>query len=124
MSERTFFPAILLGLITILLIILSTSVIISIVLSFTSLTESSVSWLITSIAFIALFLGGAMAGIKAKRKGWLIGGSTAIIFSIITFLIQYLGYDTTFTPTQYVIHACYILAAVVGGVISVNMFHK
>lgn len=121
MVYRGFFPAVLIGLTTVLAIALSCSLVISIVLSFTSLTEHSVSWLITTIAFIAMFFGGAMSGAKAKEKGWIAGAFTALLFSLLTFLIQFLGYDSGFTAEQYMYHGGYVLVAALGGIIGVNL---
>jgi putative membrane protein (TIGR04086 family) len=121
LTYRGFFPAILFGLSTILVIALSFSLVVSIVLSFTSLTEHSVQWLITGVAFVTMFLGGTISGAKAKEKGWIAGACTALLFSLLTFFIQYLGYNNTFTSEQYMYHAGYILAAAIGGIIGVNL---
>ncbi|NEU31555.1 TIGR04086 family membrane protein [bacterium LRH843] len=121
MTDRSFFPAILFGLTTVLVIVFSSSLLLSLVLTFTSYTESSVNWAIISFAFIAMFLGGAMSGAKAKKKGWIVGGCTALFFSVLTFLIQYLGYESIFTSEQYMYHGGYLLAAMLGGVIGVNL---
>ncbi|MFC0473640.1 TIGR04086 family membrane protein [Halalkalibacter kiskunsagensis] len=121
MTYRGFFPAVLFGLTTILVIALTFSLIVSIVLSFTSFTEHSVKWLITIVAFVTMFFGGTIAGAKAKEKGWIAGATTALLFSVLTFLVQYLGYDSGFTSEQYMFHAGYIFAAAIGGIIGVNL---
>ncbi|GAE25931.1 hypothetical protein JCM9140_1954 [Halalkalibacter wakoensis JCM 9140] len=121
MAYRGFFPAVLFGLTTILVIALSFSLVVSMILSFTSLTEHSVKWVITAVAFVSMFLGGIISGAKAKEKGWIAGACTAILFSLLTFFIQYLGYNTTFTNEQYLYHAGYLLAAAIGGIIGVNV---
>ncbi|TWI56264.1 TIGR04086 family membrane protein [Halalkalibacter nanhaiisediminis] len=121
MTYRGFFPAVLVGLTTVLVIVLSFSFVISLVLSFTSFTEQSVSWLILTAAFIAMFLGGVMSGAKAKERGLMAGASTALLFSLITFLIQFLGYDSSFTSEQYMYHGGYLLVAALGGIIGVNL---
>jgi putative membrane protein (TIGR04086 family) len=121
LTYRGFFPAVLFGLTTILVIALSFSLVVSLVLSLTSLTEHSVKWLITGVAFVTMFLGGAISGAKAKEKGWIAGASTALLFSLLTFFIQYLGYDNGFTSEQYLYHGGYILVAAIGGIIGVNL---
>ncbi|MDT8861547.1 TIGR04086 family membrane protein [Alkalihalobacillus sp. MEB130] len=121
MAFRGFFPAVLFGLTTILVLALSFSLVVSIVLSFTSLTEHSVKWVITGVAFVTMFLGGTISGAKAKEKGWMAGATTALLFSVLTFLIQYLGYNTGFSNEQYMYHGGYILAAALGGIIGVNL---
>ena len=121
MTYRGFFPAVLFGLTTILVIALSFSLVVSLVLSFTSFTEHSVKWLITIVAFMTMFLGGTISGAKAKERGWIAGAVTALLFSLLTFLIQYLGYDNSFTSEQYLYHGGYILVAAIGGIIGVNL---
>ncbi|GAE30413.1 TIGR04086 family membrane protein [Halalkalibacter hemicellulosilyticus] len=121
MSNRGFFPAILFGFMTILVLILTTSLIISLILSFSSLTEQSVHWFIIAIAFLAMFIGGLMAGGRAKEKGLLVGAITALMFSLLTFLIQFLGYDVHFSNEQYLFHGLYILTGAIGGIVGVNL---
>ncbi|MCM3762670.1 TIGR04086 family membrane protein [Alkalihalobacillus oceani] len=121
MANRGFMPAVLFGLSTVLIIALSFSLVISLFLSFTSFTERSVEWLITSVAFLAMFLGGAISGAKSHRRGWLAGAATAFVFSLLTFLVQYLGYDSSFTKEQYLYHGGYLLVAAFGGMIGVNL---
>ncbi len=74
-----------------------------------------------TIAFIAMFFGGAMSGAKAKERGWIAGATTALLFTLLTFLIQYLGYDNGFTAEQYIHHGGYVLIAALGGIIGVNL---
>ncbi len=121
MTNRNLFPAMLYGLITILIIALSFSLVISLLLAVTSLTEDSFSWFILILSFLALFIGGFISGGKSKQKGWLTGLGTGLLFSLITFLIQYLGYDSSFTIDQYLYHGGYILSATIGGIIGVNL---
>lgn|SRR5690606_13146733 len=109
------------GLITVLVIAVSFSLIISSLLTFTSLTEASFSWFILILSFTALFIGGAVSGKKAKEKGWLSGLGTGLLFTLITFLIQYLGYDKGFTLDQYMYHGGYILSSCLGGMLGVNL---
>jgi putative membrane protein (TIGR04086 family) len=121
MTYRGFLPAVFFGLTTILLIALSFSFIVSLILSFTAFTEQSFHWIILITAFISMFVGGLVSGVKAKEKGWIAGALTALLFSIVTFLIQFLGYNTSFTAEQYMFHGGYLLAAACGGIIGVNL---
>ncbi|MCK0471125.1 TIGR04086 family membrane protein [Halalkalibacter sp. APA_J-10(15)] len=121
MNNRGFFPAILFGFMTILVLILTTSLVISLILSFSSLTEQSVHWFIITIAFLAMFTGGLIAGGRAKEKGLLVGAITALMFSLLTFLIQFLGFDVSFSNEQYLFHGLYILTGAIGGIVGVNL---
>lgn len=62
-----------------------------------------------------------MSGGKRKEKGWLIGGVTGLIYSLIVFLFQFLGYDRLFDMEQFVYHTCYTLIAMMGGILGVNI---
>ncbi|OIU70700.1 hypothetical protein BHE18_19470 [Rossellomorea aquimaris] len=113
--------AVLYGTLTIFLIAVVASVVFSLMLRFTELTEGSISLFVTIMSFLALFIGGFMSGGKGKIKGWMLGGSTGLIYTIIVFLFQYLGYDSLFSMEQMVYHGCYILTAMMGGILGVNL---
>lgn len=113
--------ALLYGWIVVFGIILITSIILAFVLRFSSLNEPTLSWITLTLGLITLFIGGLVAGIKGKAKGWIIGATIGIGFTLFIFLVQYLGYQQSFTMQQSLHHLGYILAAVIGGVIGVNV---
>ncbi|WP_100406577.1 TIGR04086 family membrane protein [Bacillus solitudinis] len=121
MAYRGFLPAVFFGVATILVVALSFSFVVSIVLKFTSFTEQSFYWVILVTAFLAMFIGGLVSGAKAREKGWMAGAVTALLFSVLTFLIQYLGYNNGFSIEQYMFHGGYLFAAACGGIIGVNI---
>jgi len=49
------------------------------------------------------------------------GALTGIGYTLIIFLFQYLGHDSLFSLEQMVYHACYIVTAMMGGILGVNM---
>jgi putative membrane protein (TIGR04086 family) len=73
------------------------------------------------IGLISLFIGGLVAGIKGKEKGWITGILTGVGFTLFTFLVQYLGFQQGFSIEQSIHHVAYVLAALFGGVIGVNI---
>jgi putative membrane protein (TIGR04086 family) len=109
------------GLIFIFLFAIVSSLIFSLILKFTSVKETQLQYIITAFSFIALFGGGFLSGGKRKEKGWLIGAVTGIIFSLIVLLSQFLGYDRLFNAEQVIYHICYILIAMMGGILGVNV---
>ena len=119
-SSKNFGSALLYGVISIFIIAVFTSLILSLILQFSSLTEMSIGTFVTAISFVSLFIGGFLAGRKRKEKGWLIGLLTGLLFSIIIYLFQYLGLDAHFTPEQFIYHGCFILTAMMGGILGVN----
>ncbi|SMQ83168.1 putative membrane protein, TIGR04086 family [Bacillus sp. OV166] len=121
MEPKSFRVSILYGLIFILVFAVICSIIFAFILKFTSAREVSLQYVITALSFIGLFGGGFLSGGKRKEKGWLIGGLTGLIYSIVVFLFQYLGYDRLFNAEQVIYHTCYTLIAMMGGILGVNI---
>ncbi|WP_010651023.1 TIGR04086 family membrane protein [Oceanobacillus massiliensis] len=119
--QKNQFIALLYGWIVVFGIILISSFILALIWNFTALKESGLQWATLVIGLLALFSGGITAGIKGKAKGWMIGGATGIGFSLIIFLIQYLGYQQGFSLEQGLYHLSYLAAALLGGIIGVNL---
>ena len=113
--------AVLYGTLAIFSLVIISSLIFAFLLRFTSLQESSIQFIITAISFASIFAGGFISGGKGKQKGWLLGGLTGLIYSAIIFLFQFLGLDSLFSFEQIVYHICYILIAMMGGILGVNM---
>ncbi|MBP2256616.1 TIGR04086 family membrane protein [Virgibacillus alimentarius] len=113
--------ALLYGWIVVLGLIFASSIVLALLLRFTSFSEPMLSWVTLVIGLICLFIGGIVAGVKGKAKGWIIGGITGFGFTLFTFLVQYLGYQQIFSFEQALHHVGYIAAALFGGVIGVNV---
>lgn len=56
------------GLIAVLLMILLCSLVLSLILRFTGLTEASLKWVTIGLSFLSLFIGGMISGKKDKVK--------------------------------------------------------
>jgi putative membrane protein (TIGR04086 family) len=121
MESRNLSKAVLYGVIAIFLLAIVSSFIFSLLLKFTSVQESSLQYVMTSISFLSIFIGGFITGGNGKQRGWLIGGTTGLAYSVIIFLFQYLGYDSLFSLEQIIYHTCYILTAMMGGILGVNL---
>ncbi|MGV3465607.1 MAG: TIGR04086 family membrane protein [Heyndrickxia sp.] len=120
-ETKKFGTSVLYGVLVIFILITVSSLIFSFILRFTNIQEHSIRLFVTIISFIALFIGGFVCGSKGKEKGWLLGSLTGILYTFIIFLSQYLGYGNVFSFEQTVYHICYILTAMMGGVLGVNM---
>ncbi|MEH7332744.1 TIGR04086 family membrane protein [Neobacillus drentensis] len=120
-ESKSFGTSILYGLIFILAFAAVCSLIFAFILRFTSTREGSLQYVVTALSFIGLFGGGFLSGGKRKEKGWLIGGTTGLIYSFIVFLFQYLGFDHLFNAEQVIYHTCYTLIAMMGGILGVNI---
>lgn len=115
------FIALLYGWVVIIGLILLTSFILGILLRFTSMDETTLSWATLITGLIALFIGGIVAGVKGQKKGWIIGSITGLGFTLFIFLVQYLGFQQTFSMQQSLHHVGFIAAALLGGILGVNM---
>ncbi|WP_186576516.1 TIGR04086 family membrane protein [Aquibacillus kalidii] len=109
------------GWVAIFVIMFFASLILSLLLRFTSLGSSTLNWTTLVVSLIALFSGGLISGLKGKEKGWILGACTGIGFTIIVLLYQYLGYSTGFSTTQMIYHGGFLIVALIGGVLGVNM---
>ena len=115
------FIALMYGWLVVFGLIFIASIALALLLRFTTFNEPTLSWVTLVIGFISLFIGGIIAGVKGKAKGWIIGGFTGLGFTLFIFLVQYLGYQQMFSLEQSIHHLGYILAALFGGVIGVNI---
>lgn len=112
------------GWLTILTLMIVASIILSLLLRFTSLGASTLSQTTTVISIIAFLSGGIFAGLKTGEKGWLVGLLTSLGFSLFVFLYQYLGLQQSFSWIQLLYHGGFLLAGITGGVIGVNIKRK
>lgn len=119
--KNSYLLAIVYGWITIFVLLLLSSIFLSIMMRFTSINEFMLSYLSLSIGILSLLIGGIVAGMKGKEKGLIIGALTGIGFTVLTFLIQYLGYNETFSMQQMIYHLAYIISAMIGSIIGVNL---
>ncbi|MGD7053535.1 TIGR04086 family membrane protein [Sutcliffiella horikoshii] len=121
MESKRLGLAIMYGLITVFMLAIVISFIFSLLLRFTSLQETSVAWIIVTLSFITLFIGGFISGGRGKEKGWLLGGATGAAYTLVIFLFQYLGNDALFNMQQMLFHLGFIGIAALGGIIGVNV---
>ena len=116
--------AVLYGTISIFIFAIISSSIFAFILRFTALQETSIQYVITAMSFIALFIGGFIAGGKGQQKGWFLGGVTGFIYALLIFLYQILGLDSLFNVEQIIYYVCYILISMMGGILGVNLSGK
>ncbi|WP_100011929.1 TIGR04086 family membrane protein [Lentibacillus sediminis] len=115
------FTALLYGWIAVLGLIFIASVILALLLRFTSFNDPTLTWVTLIVGLISLFLGGLISGVKGKARGWLLGGLTGLGFTLLTFLVQYLGYQQGFSLSQSLHHVGFVLAALLGGMVGVSV---
>ncbi|KZR58403.1 hypothetical protein A3781_17595 [Bacillus badius] len=120
-NVKTFSYGIMYGTIVIFVFAGVCSLVFSLILRFSSLNEASLQLSITIASFLALFIGGVISGKLSGQKGWLSGGAAGLLYSLIMILYQYLGHNSMFSWEQSIYHLCFILTAMMGGVLGVNV---
>ncbi|WP_027407930.1 TIGR04086 family membrane protein [Anoxybacillus tepidamans] len=113
--------AIIYGVATIFLLAFVISLVLSSLLKWTNISESSLTWVIFAGSVLSVFVGGFVAGGKGKERGWIVGGATSILFTLIVFLFQFLGLEQTFSAKQWIYHLAFLVAAMFGGIMGVNV---
>ncbi|WP_308302329.1 TIGR04086 family membrane protein [Bacillus sp. V5-8f] len=113
--------AILYGVSTIFILFIITSLIFATLLRFTNITESSLAYVIMAGSFITMFIGGFISGGKGKKQGWMLGGGTGLLYMLIVLSYQYLGNDSLFSLREWIYQGCFVITAMMGGVLGVNL---
>jgi|GEM_PF-1558896 len=110
------------GMFTAFILIIAAALVLATLFKLTSLDEFSIGQLPMSlISFCALFIGGIISGTKMKEKGLFIGASTGFFYSLLIYLILYLGYNHPLGLDQYLTIIVNIAVTGMGGVIGVNL---
>lgn len=109
------------GWMTIIVLFLFSSVLLAILLKFTSLSNPLLDQLAIGIAFISLFISGLISGMKAKVKGWMIGASLGISYSLMIYLYQFLGFGEHFSTSQIFYHVGFFVVITLGSILGVNL---
>ncbi|MDQ0339521.1 putative membrane protein (TIGR04086 family) [Caldalkalibacillus uzonensis] len=112
---------VLMGLLFIIMILLSLSLIFSLVLHFTSVPETSLQWFLLPTTLITVLIGGLIAGYQSGRKGWYFGGLTGLGFIVLSWLFSFLGYDASVSLYTLMLYSGFLLIAMLGGIIGVNL---
>lgn len=119
--RNPFIVGLLYGWIVVFALFILSSFILTFIINYSSITEGTLHYLSLAIGLAVLFIGAFVAGGKGKQTGWLIGLVIGLGFSLVTFLIQYLGYESAFTLQQFLYHGLYCLSAIIGSIIGVNI---
>ena len=96
--------------------------IVSLLLAYTPLKESTIPLLNTIIMIISITIGSIYISIKIGEKGWINGGIIGILYFLILVLLNYL-FIKPFTLDIYSISKFFISLAtgIIGGMIGINI---
>lgn len=109
------------GIVTLLILATVTSMIMALLLKFTDMNEGTLAVTIFIIALLSMLISGFTAGKKAQGKGWLVGFSTGLTFTVLVFLVNYLGFSQTLSNSQLLYQLALMGASTLGGIFGVNM---
>ncbi|MGE0992381.1 TIGR04086 family membrane protein [Bacillus sp. GMa5/2] len=109
------------GIVTLLILASITSMIMALLLKFTNINEGTLTVTIFILALLSMLMSGFIAGKKAQEKGWLVGLTTGLTFTILVFLVNYLGFSQTLSNSQLLYQLALMGASTLGGIFGVNM---
>ncbi|MEK8131518.1 TIGR04086 family membrane protein [Paenibacillus filicis] len=87
----------------------------------TGLSENS--WLAVTLFIhgLALLVGGIITGKRCESRGWYHGGLLGLAYTLVVWLIGFLAYDSSFTRELMMIAGLALAAGAFGGMIGVNV---
>ncbi|MCR6464672.1 TIGR04086 family membrane protein [Bacillus paranthracis] len=109
------------GIVILLMLATVTSMIMALLLKFTDMNEGTLAVTIFILALLSMLISGFTAGKKAQGKGWLVGFSTGLTFTILVFLVNYLGFSQTLSNSQLLYQLALMGVSTLGGIFGVNM---
>ncbi|PFK45704.1 TIGR04086 family membrane protein [Bacillus cereus] len=120
-GTRKLSTAIGFGIITLLILASVTSMMVALLLKFTNISEGTLTVTLFIFAILSMLTSGFVAGKKAQGKGWLVGLTTGITFTILVFLVSYLGFSNSLSKSQLLYQLALMGASTLGGIFGVNM---
>lgn len=97
-------------------------IIFAIVIKLFSLQETIIPAVVQVIRTICIAFGGVLAARSSKRKGWLNGALTGLLYIVWAFLISgFFGDNMSMTTIVFSDILLGIVAGAVGGIIGVNL---
>ncbi|MEN1934919.1 TIGR04086 family membrane protein [Paenibacillus sp. 102] len=109
------------GIITLLILASVTSMVIALLLKFTNINEGALAITLFIFAILSTLISGFVAGKKAQGRGWLVGFTTGLTFTILVFLVSYLGFSYALSNSQLLYQLALMGASTIGGIFGVNM---
>ncbi|MEW9667242.1 TIGR04086 family membrane protein [Ammoniphilus sp. 3BR4] len=115
---------IIIGMLTTVGLVLVGSLITSLMLQFSNLSEFSLSYFTYTVNGLSLLIGGLIAGKKGGHKGWYFGGLTGLAYFVFIVLVGFLALDVTPQLSALFYLAFAFLVGAVGGIFGVNLGNK
>jgi putative membrane protein (TIGR04086 family) len=96
------------------------TLLLSLLLLVTGMTESSLPLYTYILHAVSLWFGGLAAGKRASAKGWYAGGTVGAVYGLLVILVAFLGFDKGISLLSAGFLACAFLAGAAGGMFGVN----
>ncbi|WP_138752374.1 TIGR04086 family membrane protein [Paenibacillus sinopodophylli] len=97
------------------------ALLLSFLLHFTSMKESSLATNALLVHGFASLAGGFTSGRRSENKGWYNGGLLGFIYGAIVIIISFLASDASLSLHSALLLGLSLLAGAFGGIIGVNM---
>jgi putative membrane protein (TIGR04086 family) len=117
---RSASTSVLTGLLYTLGLVLTGALLATLLLSFTSMRESSLPYFTYVINIIGLVAGGFVTGRRRGEKGWYYGGLTGLCYFLFVLLIGFLGFEAPMHWETLLYFLGAFAIAGLGGIFGVN----
>lgn len=117
---RSASTSVLTGLLYTLGLVLIGALLAALLLSFTTMRESSLPYFTYVINVIGLLTGGFVTGRRCGGKGWYYGGVTGLTYFLFVLLIGFLGFDAPMQWATFLYLMGAFAIAGLGGILGVN----
>lgn len=94
----------------------------SLILSYTSVTEETIEWIVKIVPFLTLFIVATITSHEAKSGGLLIGGGIGIAFVLFSVVVRELFFEDLARQVPYIgiRELMQILVSCIGGIFGIN----
>lgn len=96
----------------------------AIILTVTNLSAEATGPVIGCITYFSVLLAGVIAGSGAKRRGWLRGAASGVLYLLTVRLLGWLTMGAVFWNALWGALLPGIFVGAVGGIIGINIFRK
>jgi len=97
------------------------AIILSLILNFSSIKESSLGMLSFIVHGFAALVGGLSSGKRAQAKGWYYGSVLGILYGLIIMVISFLASDISPSLQSLLLLSTVIATGAFGGMVGVNL---
>ncbi|SDB97736.1 MULTISPECIES: TIGR04086 family membrane protein [unclassified Candidatus Frackibacter] len=105
-------------------LLLSGSIIIGCLITFTNINKLVVQRLLIIFNYISILMGAILTGSNVKKKGWLNGSIVGFGHMLLIFIISMLWLDALFNTSIIIMAMIGLITGVIGGMSGINIVSK